>query len=339
MTSVKASDRETRTDGGVTEDDLFNRTGTLSKRTRKERWADAFNLKVVAPLRILAGDARGVIGISLLTFVVLLGTVGPLVVKQPTTLDAELWAPPFQSLDYPLGTAALGQQVHRQIVHTTPAVLLMILSGAVFSMFVGTAVGTVAGYKSGRLDYLLMMFSDTMMTIPALPLVVVLAAFYRPSDPLIVGVILGINNWPGLARTVRSEVLSMREEDVIEAARVMGLSDTRIVRKYIIRNLMPYITVNFAFSSRRIIFEGIGLYFIGVLGGASKTWGVIMQEAYDTSDLTNIGQLHWLVFPMLMIVILVLGLILTAQAMDQLWNVRLRARHAQDGDASHGEHD
>jgi len=332
---VKASDgSDTRADGGVAEDDLFNRTASLSRRTRKERVLDTFNMKVVAPLKILSEDPRGVVGLVLVGFVVLLGTLGPMLVREPTTLEAPLWAPPFQSLDYPLGTAALGQQIHRQIIHTTPAVLKMILSGALLSVFLGTAVGTVAGYKAGWWDDALMMFSDTMMTIPALPLVVVLASFWRPEDPFVVGIILGINNWPGLARTVRSEVLSMREEDVIEAARVMGLSDRRIVRTYITRNLMPYITVNFAFSARRIIFEGVGLYFIGVLGGATKTWGVMMQNAYDTSDLTNLGQIHWLVFPMVMIVILVLGLILAAQAMDRLFNVRLRARHVQDSEVS-----
>jgi len=328
---------ESRADGGVAEDDLFNRSASISRRTRKERWIDAFQLKVVAPLRILSEDIRGVVGLALLVFVVLVGTVGPLVVKEPTTMEAPLWAPPFQSLNYPLGTAALGQQIHRQLVHTTPPVLKMVLSGAFLSMFVGTAVGTVAGYKSGRWDYVLMLFSDVMMTIPALPLVVVLAAFYRPSNPFVVGLILGINNWPGLARTIRSEVLSMREEAVIESARVMGLSDERIVKKYIVRNLMPYISVNFAFSARRIIFEGIGLYFIGVLGGATVTWGVMMQTAYNTSDLTDPGQIHWLVFPMLMIIIFVLGLILTAQAMDRLWNVRLRARHAQEGETSEAD--
>ncbi|MFC7196665.1 ABC transporter permease [Halosimplex aquaticum] len=255
-----------------------------------------------------------------------------MVYPQPTTMEAPIFAPPFQSLSYPLGTGVLGQQIDRQIVHATPAMLKMILSGALLSMVLGTAIGTVAGYKSGRWDYVLMLFSDTVMTVPALALVVVLVAVYVPEDPYVVGLILGINNWPGLARTVRSEVLSIRENDVVEAARVMGLSDARIVRKYVVRNLMPYISINFANSSRRIIFEAVGLYFLGLLPTSAQNWGIMMQEAYNNSDLTALSQLHWLVFPMLTIVLLVLGLILTAQSLDRLWNVRLRARQLGDED-------
>lgn len=328
-----ASSEPVRADGGTTaEEDLFSPSSSVRQRSLIERLGHGFRAHVLAPLRIIAEDARGVVGVSILAAFVLMGTVGVLFYPEPTTMEAPIFAPPFQDVAYPLGTGVLGEQVDRQIVHATPAMLKMILSGALLSMVLGTAIGTIAGYKSGWWDYTLMMLSDTVMTIPALALVVVLAAVYAPEDPFVVGLILGINNWPGLARTVRSEVLSIRENEVIEAARVMGLSDARILRKYVVRNLMPYISINFANSSRRIIFEAVGLYFLGLLPTSAQNWGIMMQEAYDNSDLTNLAQLHWLVFPMLTIVLLVLGLILTAQSLDRLWNVRLRARHLQDDD-------
>lgn len=326
-----------RADGGTTtEEDLFSPSSSVQQRSLADRFAHGLRAHVVAPLRIVAEDARGVVGIGILAAFVFMGTVGVLIYPEPTTMEAPIFAPPFQDMAYPLGTGVLGEQVDRQIVHATPAMLKMILSGALLSMVLGTAIGTIAGYKSGWWDYTLMMLSDTVMTIPALALVVVLAAVYAPEDPFVVGLILGINNWPGLARTVRSEVLSIRENEVIEAARVMGLSDARILRKYVVRNLMPYISINFANSSRRIIFEAVGLYFLGLLPTSSQNWGIMMQEAYDNSDLTNLAQLHWLVFPMLTIVLLVLGLILTAQSLDRLWNVRLRARHLQEDDEDEG---
>jgi peptide/nickel transport system permease protein len=325
------ADASTRADGGVSESgDLFTQTSSVPERSRRERFLDGINAYVLAPTKIILEDPRGLVGFGILTFTVLLGTIGVVVIPEPTTMEAPIWARPFQDLAYPLGTGVLGQQVGRQVVHATPDMLKMILAGALLSMVLGTVIGTLAGYKSGWWDYVMMMFSDTVMTIPALALVVVLAAVWTPSNPYVVGLILGINNWPGLARTIRSEVLSMREEDVIESARVMGLSNTRILRKYIVRSLMPYISINFANSSRRIIFEAVGLYYLGVLGTSGSNWGVMMEDAYNNADLTNIAQLHWLVFPMLMIVLLTLGLILTAQSLDRLWNVRLRARHVQD---------
>jgi peptide/nickel transport system permease protein len=329
---VRRSDADVQTDGGVSSDsdDLFTRTADVPKRTRSERWRDRLNAYVIAPATIIAKDTRGVIGFSILIAIVLLGTVGVMVIPQPTTMQAPIFVQPFTNWKYPLGTGQLGQQIGRQIVHATPAMLKLVISGGLLSVFLGTAIGTLAGYKAGWWDYILMLVSDTVMTIPALALVVVLAAVYSPRDPFIVGLILGINNWPGLARTIRSEVLSMREGSVIETARVMGLSDRRILNKYVIRNLMPYITINFANSARRVIFEAVGLYFLGLLPSSTQNWGIIMQTAYNNSDLTSLAQLHWLLIPMVMIAVFTLGLILAAQSLDRLFNVRLRARHVQD---------
>jgi peptide/nickel transport system permease protein len=86
-------------------------------------------------------------------------------------------------------------------------------------------------------------------------------------------------------------------------------------------------------SSRRIIFESVGLYFLGVLPFTTQNWGVIMNLAFQKSNLTNLQQLHWLLLPMLQIAFLSLGLILFAQGLDRVFNVRLRARHeARDED-------
>jgi peptide/nickel transport system permease protein len=90
---------------------------------------------------------------------------------------------------------------------------------------------------------------------------------------------------------------------------------------------MPYISINFANSSRRIIFESVALYFLGVLPFTTQNWGVMMNSAYNQSNLTNLQQLHWLLLPMLEIAFLSLGLILFAQGLDRVFNVRLRARH------------
>ena len=324
-------------DGGTTTtDDIFNRVSDIEERSYQERFRDGLDDYVIDPATIVLSDFRGVLGLTIIVGVLLMGTVGVYVTPRPTTMDNPTFVSPFQSWEYPLGTGRLGQEIHRQIIHATPAMLKMVFAGAFVSVALGTVIGTVAGYKSGRLDYYLMMISDIFLAIPALVLVIVLAATLRPSNPYIIGFILGINFWPGLARTVRSEVLSLREENAIEAARVMGLSDAYIVRKYVIKNLMPYITVNAANSSRLVIFESVALYFIGVLPHSSDNWGVMMDQAYRGSSLTDLGQLHWLIVPMLMIVIFTLGIIMLAQAMDRLFNVKLMARQKSDDESGEG---
>lgn len=319
-------------DESATVDDLFDSTSRVEERTARQKFADSVHTHVVVPGRIILGDSRGVIGLTILVGIVLMGTVGVWVIPEPSVMRFTPLLPAFQSWKYPLGTGPLGQSIFRQVVHATPAMLKLVISGALVSVVIGTVVGTIAGYKSGIVDYFMMMISDTFMSIPALVVVIFLASVYDPESPIVVGMILGINFWPNLARTVRSEVLSLREESVIEAARVMGLSNLYIVRKYVIKNLMPYITVNAANSARAVIFESIALYFIGVLSISGSNWGVMLNQAYNNSDLTDLSELHWLLVPICMIVLLTLGIILTAQAADSLFAVKLRARHENDSD-------
>jgi peptide/nickel transport system permease protein len=107
----------------------------------------------------------------------------------------------------------------------------------------------------------------------------------------------------------------------------MGLSQFTILRRDVISNLMPYISINFANGARRIIFESVALYFLGILPFTTLNWGVMMNEAYHNADLTNLDQIHWLLVPMITISVVSLGFILLAQGLDRIFNVRLRARH------------
>jgi len=118
-----------------------------------------------------------------------------------------------------------------------------------------------------------MSISDFFMAIPGLPLVIILAITFNPENPIFVGVILTINYWAGLGRSLRSQVLTIREDSYVEASRTMGVSTWQIMVKDIIPNLMPYVTVNFVFAARYTIFASVGLYFLGVLPYTGKPWG------------------------------------------------------------------
>jgi len=332
---VKASDSEPKTDGGTTEQtidpDLFTRVSEKAQETRRDQARRAFGRTVVTPLRILMEDTRGIIGFTIVTGMVFMGTIGSWLAPESTQMKHPVIAPPFQSWEYPLGTNNFGNELHLELIHSTPAILKIVLAGAVLSVGLGTIVGTVAGYKSGRIDYVVMTLSDTWLAIPGLVLIIVVAEILDPRSPYIIGLILGINFWPGLARNIRSEVLSLREEAVIEAGRVMGLSDWRILRKYVISSLMPYISVNAATSAQGVIFSSVGLYYIGVLPtNSNPNWGVMMRDAFQEGSMTDLSQIHWLLLPMLCLSLLTLGLIFCGQALDRMFNVHLRARHADE---------
>lgn len=310
-------------------DEIFTRTSDAAELSRSDKVIEWLDLYVYAPFKVAWNDIRARIGLVLVALFFFTGIVGPRLVEPAVAMEAQPFLYPFENLNYPLGTDSLGRDLFAMVVHATPAMMLMIGTGALFSVCAGTLIGAVAGYKGGLTDSSLMTLTDIVLTIPALPLVIVIASVYQPKDPAVVGLILGIDNWPVLARNIRSQVLSIREEAFTEASRALGLSKLTILRKDLISNMAPYISVNMATSSRRIIFESVGLYYIGVLPFTTLNWGVMLNQAYTSGQLTSLKQIHWLLVPMGAIILVSLGFIMLAQGMDRVFNVRLRARHAQ----------
>ena len=307
--------------------------------TRGERFRRTLDEHVLAPTRIVWHDWRARIAVVILTGYVLMGTVGVMVVPNPLPNQGPTLLGPFKSLSHPLGTTFSGVDILSQVVHSTPPMLKMVAAGAVFTVLVATVVGTVAGYKGGVLDSALMTITDVALTIPGLPLVIVLAGALSGSlsgNPYVIGILLSVNAWAGLARALRSQVLTLRDAEYVEASRLMGVSTARIIAEDIIPNLMPYITMNFVQAARNVIFGSVALYFLGLLPYNQVNWGVMMEKANSQAGaVSSPSAFHWLLMPMLAIIFLALGLTLFAQAADRLFNPRVRARHAKtvtDGD-------
>lgn len=298
--------------------------------TKAERVYRGLDRYVLAPLRVGFSDWRLPVGGLIVTIYILVGTVGVRFVPEPKLSDGAPYTPALVDWSVPLGTTRLGHGVVKQLVHATPAMLKMALAGAIIATGFAVILGTVAGYKGGKIDTALMTATDIVMTIPALPLVVILAAVFQPKDPFVVGMILAIDNWPGLARSLRSQVLTIREESYVEAARAMGISTPTILGRDIVPQLMPYILINSANSARRVIFESVALYFLGFLPFSTFNWGVMMNLAYQAGALVNWDQFgHWLLAPMLTLTVFSFGLIILSQGLDRVFNPQLRARHAK----------
>jgi len=326
--------------GDTSDSDIpFQRTSDVSV-TKRDRYSRQLERSLFAPFRIVWNDARGRVGLLFLSLFVLMGTVGVWLIPAPSSDVSYTLMLPFQTMKYPLGTDSSGRGILALVVHGTPPIIEMVLAGAIFAIMVGALVGIVAGYKGGAADSVLMFITDTMLTLPGLPLVIVVLFIFEPESPALVGIILAINNWTGLARSVRSQVLTIREDNFIESSRLMEISLPTIVVKEITPLLMPYIVINFMQASRNIIFESVGLYFLGILPAASSNWGVIMNSAYNSGGaLYSIDAAHWLLVPMLAITLFTLGLILLGQAMDKVFNPRIRARHSDDIASDDGAHE
>ncbi len=338
-----------RTDGGTT--GMFGES-EFTEITRRQRLRELLEESVVAPFKVAWSDWRTKVALVLLaTFVatavlVWLHQLGYTVLNDALRLFGSPWqlespqspvslgqdqvgVRPFRDWRYPLGTFDNGVGILSGLLWATPGMLQMILAGGVFSTAMATVVGTVSGYKGGTVESVLNTIVDVAMSIPGLPLVVVLVAIIQPSSPYVIGILITVNVWAGLARTIHSQVLSLREKSYVEASRTMGISSPQIIRKDILPNLMPYVTVNFVYAARRVVYDSIALYYLGLLGGSTaENWGVMLDWAYNVNNaLTVSGKSYMILFPMLPIVVLSMALILLSQGTDRLFNPRVRTRH------------
>ncbi len=300
-----------------------------------ERYRELFEEIAIAPARIVMDDWRALLSVFIITGYLLAGTVGVMFIPKPRPNQGPALLGAFYNLAHPLGTTYSGVDILSQIVHATPAMLIMVCSGAVFSVVLGTVLGTIAGYKGGTVDSVIMTFTDVAMTLPGLVLVIVLAGALQDvltGNPVVIGILLTINAWAGLARSIRSQVLTLRDQSYVEASRILGISTSKIIAIDIVPNIMPYVTMNFVQQARNVIFGSVALYFLGILPYSEANWGVMMNNAYSQAGAVSSPEaFHWILMPMIAIVILALGLTMFAQAADRLFNPRVRARHIDRG--------
>lgn len=314
-------------DASVDAEDIPLEVVSDVERTWQDTLRNLLMAYVVIPGKILLDDNRALVGFGIVSVYVLIGTVGVWLLEPTTMWAGDRLELPFQTLAHPLGTDPQGRDLMALMVHGTPPVLLMMFSGSLFVVTVGTIVGTVAEFAGGRIDSVLSTITDVALTIPGLPLIIVLAVTLNPESPILIGILLGINGWGGLARNLRSQVLGIREEDYVEAASAIGVSTGTILLKDVLPNMMPYVLYNFMSSMRGVLFASVGLYYLGVLPYSQENWGVLINQAYSNGALTTTSMIHWIIWPILMVVVLSVGLILLSQSTDKLFNPRVRARH------------
>jgi peptide/nickel transport system permease protein len=237
---------------------------------------------------------------------------------------ANAYLPP--SWQHPLGTDFLGQDILTQIVIGTRPVLEVGLLTAIFAVGFGVIVGLVTGYLGGAVDMALMRLADVFLTIPGLPLVIVVASIIRTSSPLILAAIIAITAWAGLARAVRSQALSLRSADFIEAAKVQGLPLRHMIGRQLLPNVGPYVAISFLLAVTAAIYAEVGLFVLGVAPVSGTNWGIMINLAMGNGALYTSKSMLYLFTPMAAIVFLQVALVFFTRALDQLFNPRLRVQ-------------
>ena len=226
-----------------------------------------------------------------------------------------LWRVPINEIDFaakldgpswshPLGTDDLGQDVLARVLYGGRVSLAVGLAAMFVAIFVGVLVGAISGMSSGRLDAFLMWLTDLFLSLPQLPLLLLVIYLFRDSLKAVFGpeggvfvmivVVIGGLRWMPSARLVRAQFLSLREKEFVEAARALGASKTRQVMQHILPNALGPVIVAATIDVAAAIIAESTLSFLG-LGFPSDipTWGSVLRDAKDYLDIAP----HWALFP------------------------------------------
>ncbi|MEU4545828.1 ABC transporter permease [Nonomuraea dietziae] len=274
--------------------------------------------------RVMKRKPSRMVGVLIILAFAFMGAFGPMLYPELLPRDtAALSAPP--SWEHWFGTDPQGRDVTALVVTGARYVLLSALVTAVITVVLGAAIGLFSGFKRGRWDSVLMRLTDMKLTIPGLPLLLVLSTVWKFGNPFQIGLVLGLLGWGGVARAVRAQTLSLRERGFIEAARGLGLSTTHIVGKELLPSMAPYIAMNTLIAVTGAVYAQVGLFFLGVLPYESNNWGVMLNLAvFQAGAMTTPSALGYLLAPLLAILLLTLGIVLVVDAMDEIFNPRLR---------------
>jgi peptide/nickel transport system permease protein len=226
------------------------------------------------------------------------------------------------SARHPLGTDSVGRDVLTRILFGGQVSLAIAGVSVVSSILIGTLVGAIAGYFGGLIDNLLMRLVDVVTSLPFLPIALTLVAIFGPNIwNLIFAIIL--TGWPGSARLVRGEFLSLRERDYVEAARATGAPAGRIIFRHILPNAMPPLIVSATLSIGYIILAEATLSYLGFgVRVPIPSWGNILSEANNIIVLT---RMPWLWMPPgLMIFLTVLSVNFVGDGLRDAMDPRLK---------------
>lgn len=255
----------------------------------------ATNYEIESPgklvLRRLKQNKFAMIGLALLIFMFVFSFIGPLLSPYGYN-DRSALVKAAPSLKHWFGTDYIGRDVLTRVMVGGRISIAVGVVSVVISVVVGTLVGSIAGYYGGKIDYFLMAFTDIFLSIPFLPIVILMGSMLsdlkvNPNMRIVALMfMLGLLSWPSIARLVRGEILSLREQEFMQATESLGLKDTRKIIKHLIPNVIPTIIVNATLGVASAILTESALSYLGMgVVEPTPSWGNMISASNKAIDL------------------------------------------------------
>lgn len=285
------------------------------ERTGDSQWAIA--------ARHLRRNRLALLGLFTVIALYLIAFLAPLIAPYDPIAQGDLTTSAFlpPGADHWLGTDQFGRDVLSRIIYGARISLAVGFIAVAIAIILGSLLGAVAGYIGGKVDAVIMRFTDMVMAFPRLVLLIMIIALFDSSLTLII-LVLGLTQWPGTARLVRGEVLSLREQEYVQAARALGFGRSRIILRHLIPNVLAPVIVAATLGIGNTIVLEAGLSFLGMgVQPPTPSWGTLLADGRQ-----SLIDAWWVAtFPGLAIVITVLAFNLVGDGLRDALDPRLRS--------------
>ena len=275
-------------------------------------------------IKVIRANRQAAVGMYLLLILVGFALLGKwLIGDLPADYTNRLLGP---SLQHPLGTDFTGRDTLLQFILGARDVVLIALFSGFFSILIGMSIGIVAGFVGGATDKLLMFLTNVVLTIPSFPVLMALSLVISAGNVLAFGFLLAIWNWAGLARSVRSQVMTLRGSEYILASQLLGMSKGYMIRQDILPSLIPYIAINFVLIMRASVLASVGLMLLGLAPFKGEHWGIMLNLAMTkTGAMFGSSADIYLITPIVGIVVFQSACFLFSKGLEDAFNPRIRS--------------
>ncbi len=282
-----------------------------------------FGRETVKTFKLLSRNKMGLFGFCVVVFIVLISFVGPLIWPPEASANVDDINQGVSARHW-LGTDFQGQDNLRKIINGGKDIVITAFLTGMIATVIAVTVGSLSAFIGGRVDSFLMELVNIWLTIPKFPLLAVMATVLKLNNVVTLSVLMALLDWPGLSRQVRSQVLSLKQRDYVEAATMLDLGTPNIIFRELLPNMMSFITIAMIGTMTFAIYQQTSLVFLGIVPYSSANWGVMISAAERRGVLYNPQAIWSILTPIGAIVLFQLGLVSFARSLDEVFNPRLR---------------